>query len=64
MTNYDRRPRSHRSPQRPAENDRRGVWIGNTRVSGAELASWQLGPDLTQGQETIFAQRRRTSDRH
>ena len=23
-------------------------WIGNSRVTAAELESWQLGPDLTE----------------
>jgi hypothetical protein len=33
-----------------AERERRSanlLWVRNVRVSAAELASWQLGPDLT-----------------
>lgn len=33
-----------------AEKERRAsnlLWVRNVRVSAAELASWQLGPDLT-----------------
>ena len=44
--------------------DRRGVWIGNVRVSVGELASWQLGPDLTRRRQSVFSQRRRATDRH
>ena len=64
MTAYDRRSRSHGDGHHPGEKDRRGMWVKNVRVSLAEIASWQLGPDLTQGHESSFGQRRRSTDRH
>ena len=59
----ERRFRSNSGHPAPAK-ERRGLWIGNVRVSVGELASWQLGPDLTQPHQSVFSQRRRTTDRH
>jgi len=56
--------RSHGMAHHSEGKDRRGVWIGNVRVSVGELASWQLGPDLTRCQQSVFSQRRRATDRH
>ena len=56
--------RSQDIPQHSGGKDRRGVWIGNVRISVGELASWQLGPDFTRCQQSVFSQRRRATDRH
>jgi hypothetical protein len=50
MTHYDRRARSNGACL-AAEQERRAsnlVWIRNVRVSTAEIASWQLGPDFVE----------------
>ena len=48
MPKIDRRARNS-GARLAAEKERREsnlVWAGNVRVSAAEVASWQLGPDL------------------
>lgn len=48
MANHDRRLRNSGACL-AAESERRAsnvLWIRNVRVSLAEIASWQLGPDL------------------
>ena len=43
-----------------AEGERRAsnlLWIRNVRVSAGELASWQLGPDLTRSQTLAMSPR-------
>ena len=58
---YERRSAA-RAACMAAEKERRAanlLWIRNVRVSAAELASWQLGPDLTRNQVLAQAHSRR-----
>ena len=57
---YERRSMA-RAGCMAAERERRAsnlLWIRNVRVSAAELASWQLGPDLTRHHILAEMQRR------
>ena len=50
MPKYDRRAQ-HSGACLAAEKERRAanlLWVRDVRVSLAELASWQLGPDFVQ----------------
>lgn len=50
MPNHDRRTRNSGACL-GAEKERRAsnlLWIRNVRVSLAEIASWQLGPDIVE----------------
>jgi hypothetical protein len=50
MPKYDRRTRTS-GADLAAEKERRAsnlLWVRNVRVSLAEIASWQLGPDFVE----------------
>ena len=58
---------SHGAQHRVSNNgsvEQRAWRVGDARVSEAELASWQLGPDLTQPLTAAVILGRRASDRH
>lgn len=66
MPNLDRRARNS-GARLAADKERRAsnlLWIGNVCVSAAELASWQLGPDMVDSRAGAFSHARRLSATH